>query len=223
MSRRELGLPLVSLLDILFGTFGAMVVVAMMLTFLRLEGGAADEDSTYLAIVNVAGAATTRGEPEIDFADIYVDFCVFCGDEAGVPGRCPRYFGPTPENANVDGVESAYHATADRSGTTAAFLMADDLVCSGDMGLEAEIKNLSFLTPQGLNGRQRIAISVVVHTPSTGCAVVRDLTLQELRDAGDDGDRIPVFDLVSSDDALCREGEERLEVRNGRLVLGPVD
>ena len=75
------------------------------------------------------------------------------------------------------------------------------------MEVEAEIKNLSFLTPQGLNGRQGTTISVVVHTPSTGCAVVTDLTLQKLRDAADDGDRIRVFDLVSSDDTLCREGE----------------
>ena len=219
--RRGLGLPLVSMLDMLVGTFGAMVVVAMMLTFLRLEGGTADEDSTYLALVNVAGTATANGEPEIDFADVYVDFCVFCGDEARVSGPCPHHFGPTSENANVDRDESVYHAAADRRGTTGAFLMAEDLVCSGDMRLEAEIKNLSFLTPQGLNGGQRITITVVVHTPSTGCAVVTDLTLQELRD--DAGDRILVFDLVSSEEALCRESAERLEVRNGRLVLGPVD
>ena len=94
--RRELGLPLVSMLDMLFGTFGAMVVVAMMLAFLRLEGGAAGEDSSLSGDRQCDGGGYYQWvNGKLISRDIYVDFCVFCGDEAGVPGRCPRYFGPT--------------------------------------------------------------------------------------------------------------------------------
>ena len=227
--RRETRIPILSMLDLLCGTFGAMIVVAMMLTFLRLQEPRFDQTPMYFVAVNVTPTAKC---PQLDLAPLFIDFELTGADVTRLSPLVPR------EAPSDD--RPAYHASSDTSGPTASVLLPREFLSTAPATeLNAHLQNLPALLYDGpgLSEAESLAnvrVSAMIQTAQFGCAVERDIELRRLLEVdASPGGSVSLFDVLvdgQQDTAvICsgadgsRIGDDTFEVRDGGRLRIPLE
>lgn len=188
MRRREAHIPILSMLDLLFGTFGAMIVVATMITFLRLDESRLPPRPMYFV---AAKLDTIDGAPSPDLSKLFIEFQIEPGATLfspldGVPAPAPGSVqsGPGTE-------EPEYHASSSNTGPAASLLMPEAFMVRagrtvGTLRLRARIRGLPSLVfgPDSVvvdqYRDQELRISVMIQTAHFGCAAEREVTFGTL-------------------------------------------
>ena len=236
--RRNTAMPLLSMLDFLLGAFGAMIVVAMMLTFLRLQDSRIEQRRMYFVIVDISEAFSSPNRSAVDLSRLHIDFELY-GNDGGSHRFSPLDTPGGGASSKSDG--KIYHGAALERATSASLLIPVDLVDKGYRELAARVQNLPAVVydsratgiRSGVVRDTKVRISAIIQTTFLGCAVERVISLGSLIDA-DRRSRAgapAIFRFLapghSGLSTICVESDDETSdaqnfvVRGGRLVVSP--
>ncbi len=221
------------MLDLLFGTFGAMIVVATLLTFLRSHEPRFSQVPMYFVTAELAwGDDAADPARNKGLSRVFLEFELFVGRGGG--RHLLRRWSPTLA-ASPSKEPPAYHVSTSAKSSAASLMMPVKLVQeAGTPGLRINLQNLATLGMDGYADRKAsFRISVMILTAYNSCAIETQtpLGVDLLLAAERVSDRGPpsLFDVLERNNVvsktLCttkpnnRNPAATYEVRNGELLL----
>lgn len=233
MSRRPATkLPLLSMLDLLFGTFGAMIVVASLLTFLRSQEPRFSQAPMYFVAAELAWSGTNPPHTDKGLSRVFLEFELL-EDKAGVRHSVKRW-SPTLD-ASPPNDPPAYHVSTSERSSAASLMVPIGLIQGATTpGLRVKLQNLATLAVDGYADKKAaFRISVMILTAYNSCAIETPtpLGIDQLLAAETASNQGPssLFDILERngviDKTLCTTKPSQgkpgatYEVKNGELLL----
>lgn len=226
--RRVSKIPILSMLDLFLGTFGAMIVIAVLVTFLRTQETRISQSPLYFIMLQIVPADDSL---QVDLSQVFFEFDFTENGTSKEMGWSPISW----VGGDSVSVPDFIYASANKHSSSSAIRLPIQLVQEvASPGLIARLQNISSLrfdqTDVSLLG-QSFRISLVIQTAFNACGV-EDIVLYETLIAADAviSTRAPsIFSLLAKDAngrrILCTftgntDGQgEHFEVKDGILQL----
>ena len=203
--RRAIPAPYLSMLDLLFGTFGAMIVIAALLTFLGQQEARIDQRPFYYV------AAQVSSSPLVDLSRLYIEFEARTEhDRADLTVWSPR---TAPSGQFND--HSTYHGRAAKDAASASLLITEDAFRNVEEAvfLAARLQNVPSLRFDDQRASWNelkdldIEVSLVLKTAYNACAVTVTCKVGQLFRIDAEGTAPPeLFELATRNPGVhdCR-------------------
>lgn len=181
MSRRAPRTPILSMLDLLFGTFGAMIIIALLMTFLRQQEARIEQIKFFYVAAKISTTAGKSGAVEPNLEQLFLEFDLLgdTGSRTWTPDSRPAWSG------------YEYQTSAAQNAVGGSLLITD-IAALKNGALRIGIHNLPTLGfdyeplgAQGLAPNSLIRISIILKTAFNACAMEVTVPLSNLlsRDA----------------------------------------
>ncbi|WP_171208868.1 MULTISPECIES: hypothetical protein [unclassified Ruegeria] len=223
-ARRRQGASILSMLDLLFGVFGAMIVLAALLVFLRTESPSEDQVPFVFAEFHIIGG------PNVDVSRVYLDFELRNIENIGSQVLAPRKTGAKSgyfvgANGQISEANSLDLVSAK------LFVEGNKFVGVSNAMLRPRLHNIADIVG---DDDDFVTIIYALRTAHNACENQKNVTVGRLREAerqtGEGRSTnirqsapSPLSILVNSDGALCDDAENGLDfttgIRDGTLDL----